>query len=286
MSRQVRRLAAVLLLSLLVAWAVWGLALVPLSGLLLSTILAAFAAYILGRRTGRRDARQAAVSARGSAVETGEVGGPSRRAGRDAIIEQFHRLYYDSLAGRDPHWLGVTTIKCPLDMWVYQEIIHEMKPDVIVECGTAYGGSALFLACICDLVGRGEVLTVDVEAKADRPSHPRVRYILGSSTAAEVVAQVRDATRGREVVMVILDSDHSRDHVLAELRLYGELVTPGSYLIVEDTNLGHAVRSDFGPGPMGAVTEFLGERDVFVAEKAREKFLLTFNPGGYLRKVQ
>lgn len=286
MSRQVRRVLGVVLLACLLAWAVWALALAPLSGLLLSTTVGACAGYLVGRRTGRKDARQAAVSARGSAVEIGQAGRAGPGAAKGAITDQFHRLYYDSMAFADTYWLGITTLKCPLDMWAYQEIIHEVKPDVIVECGTAHGGSALFLACVCDLVGRGEVLTVDVEAKADRPSHPRVRYILGSSTAAEVVAQVRDATRGREVVMVILDSDHSRDHVLAELRLYGELVTPGSYMIVEDTNLGHAVRPDFGPGPMEAVTEFLGERDDFIAEKAREKFLLTFNPGGYLRKVR
>ena len=91
---------------------------------------------------------------------------------------------------------------------------------------------------------------------------------------------------GAGTVLVVLDSDHSRDHVLAEPRAYAPLVTPGSYLVVEDTNInGHPVYEAFGPGPMEAVQDFLKERDDFEADRSREKFLLTFNPRGWLRKL-
>jgi cephalosporin hydroxylase len=96
---------------------------------------------------------------------------------------------------------------------------------------------------------------------------------------------VEDGARGKGTVVVILDSNHARAHVAEELRLYHGMVTPGSYLIVEDTNInGHPVLRDHGPGPMEAVEEFLSGRDDFFADTSREKFFLSFNPGGYLRR--
>lgn len=202
--------------------------------------------------------------------------------------DEFHRLYYDAgLAGgtwMNTRWLGVSTQKCPLDLWIYQEILHEVGPDWIIESGTADGGSALFLASICDLLDHGRIITIDTEDRA-RPSHPRIDYFTGSLTDPALVARTRERVGG--VVMVILDSDHSLRHVRAELKALAPLVTPGSYLIVEDTNLnGNPVFEDFGPGPMEAVTEFVGEHPEFVADRSREKFLLTFNPRGYLRRVE
>jgi cephalosporin hydroxylase len=101
-----------------------------------------------------------------------------------------------------------------------------------------------------------------------------------------VVAQVAERAAGAGAVLVLLDSDHRRDHVLAELRAYAPMVTPGSYLVVEDSNInGHPVYEDFGPGPTEAVQDFLKERDDFEVDRSREKFLLSFNPGGWLRRV-
>lgn len=183
--------------------------------------------------------------------------------------------------------MGVPAQKCPLDLWVYQEIIFEVRPDIIVECGAADGGSATFLASICDLVKRGRVITIDIQPRDARPRHNRVRYLLGSSTDPEVVNKVRRAIRSRDRVMVILDSDHSKDHVLNELLAYSPLVTRGSYLIVEDTNVnGHPVYADFGPGPMEAVQEFLSDNSDFEIDSSREKFLMGFNPRGWLRRVR
>jgi cephalosporin hydroxylase len=175
--------------------------------------------------------------------------------------------------------------KCVFDLWVYQEILHELRPAAIVECGTANGGSALFLASVCDLLGLGKVITVDIVDKPGRPSHERITYVTGSSTDPEVVARVRGLVGNGAPVLVILDSDHERDHVLNELRLYAPLVSAGSYLIVEDSNVnGHPVVSDFGPGPAEAVEQFLVETEEFEVDRSREKFFLTFNPNGYLRK--
>jgi cephalosporin hydroxylase len=182
--------------------------------------------------------------------------------------------------------MGVQTQKCPLDLWIYQEILHEIRPDLIVECGTARGGSALYLASMCEILGRGEVLTIDIEASDTRPSHPRIRYLHGSSTDPTIIADVAAVCEAKTTVMVILDSDHSARHVLAELRAYGPLVTAGSYVIVEDTNVnGHPVLPTHGPGPMEAVDAFMSETSGFQRDRAREKLLLTFNPKGYLRRT-
>jgi cephalosporin hydroxylase len=207
---------------------------------------------------------------------------------RQRLVRGFHRLYYESSwqTWKNTRWLGVSAYKTPLDLWVYQELIVALRPELIVETGTAAGGSALFLATVCDAIGCGEILSIDSVRRPGRPSHERVTYLTGSSVAPEVLRVVAEHARGKDRVMVVLDSDHSRDHVLEELRHYSEFVTPGSYLVVEDTNLnGHPVVSNFGPGPMEAVEEFLGERRDFKHESAQEKFFLTFNPNGYLRRT-
>jgi cephalosporin hydroxylase len=176
--------------------------------------------------------------------------------------------------------------KCPLDLWAYQEIIYETRPDIIVECGTADGGSALFFASICDLVRNGRVITVDITESA-RPTHERITYLTGSSVNEETVGCIRHTITDGDKVMVILDSDHTKDHVRKELRLYSDLVTVGNYLTVEDTNInGHPVLKSFGPGPMEAVQEFLTGNEDFIIDKNREKFFMTFNPEGYLKRVK
>jgi len=203
------------------------------------------------------------------------------------ITNQFHKLYYYSRGTwKNTSWLGTPLCKCPLDLWIYQEIIHEVKPDVIIECGTFQGGSAFFFACVCELVGKGRVLTIDIKEYEQRPRHERVTYLVGSSTSREIVGKVGDLIKEDEKVMAVLDSDHAMHHVLNEMRIYGEFVTPGSYLIVEDTNInGHPVRPQYEPGPMEAVRIFLKENKAFVIDMDQEKFYLTFNPNGYLKRI-
>lgn len=212
---------------------------------------------------------------------------PSGRA-RGRVVRRFHRLYYmtSRRTWRNTFFLGVPVAKCPLDLWVYQEIVTEVRPDLIVETGTAHGGSALYMAALCDLVGRGRVVSVDIVARENLPRHPRVSYLVGSSIEPETFDRVKGQVRPGESVLVVLDSDHTREHVLAELRLYGDLVTPGSYLIVEDTNVhGRPVFRSHGPGPAEAVADFLARDRRFRADESREKFYLTFNPGGYLKRL-
>jgi cephalosporin hydroxylase len=202
------------------------------------------------------------------------------------IVDGFHKFYYDSYVWEDAtYWLGFMAQKCPLDLWIYQEIIYKLKPDVIIETGTAQGGSALFLASMCDLVSNGKVLTIDIKDEADRPRHSRIQYLIGSSTSEEIVERVSALIGDTDKVLVILDSDHSKEHVLNELRVYSKFITRGSYLIVEDTNLnGRPVVPGFGPGPKEAVDEFLKETNDFVVDKDKEKFFLTFCPNGYLKR--
>ena len=109
----------------------------------------------------------------------------------DAIVADFHRLYRDSRAWQHTYWLGVQTLKGPLDLWVYQELVHRIRPALIVETGTHAGGSALYLATVCDLLGSGEIVTIDIE-EMERPRHPRITYLQGSSTDPAIVATVRE----------------------------------------------------------------------------------------------
>jgi cephalosporin hydroxylase len=160
-----------------------------------------------------------------------------------------------------------------------------VRPDVIVEAGTNRGGSALYLADLCETTGNGRVITIDVEDLAAGVTHPRLTKILGSSTDPAVHAQVSSHLDGAASVLVILDSDHSYAHVRDELKLWSDVVTPGSYLIVEDGDInGHPVLPSFGPGPWEALHEFIGADDRFTIDDSREKFMLTFNPRGYLRR--
>ena len=203
-----------------------------------------------------------------------------------AAISRAHDVLYLSDAWTEATWLGAQALKNPLDLWVYQEIMVETRPELIVETGTYRGGSAFFLASICDLLGAGEVVSIDIEPlRDDYPAHPRVTYLGGrSSTDPEVVAEVRGRAREKRT-LVVLDSDHSQAHVEAELAAYADLVPVGCYLIVEDSNIGQ-IRKDLLPGPLEAIGVFLAGTDAFEIDRSREKFLITFNPSGYLRRVR
>jgi cephalosporin hydroxylase len=217
------------------------------------------------------------------------VRGITFRVGRRldrAAVSRAHDVLYRSDAWTDTAWLGAQALKNPLDLWVYQEIMFETRPELVVETGTYRGGSAFFLASICDLLGEGEVVSVDIEpVRDDYPVHDRITYLGGrSSTDPDVVAEVRTRAEGKRT-LVILDSDHSQAHVEAELAEYASVVPVGSYVIVEDSNIGQ-IRKDLLPGPLEAIEAFLAGTDEFEIDRAREKFLITFNPSGYLRRVR
>lgn len=206
------------------------------------------------------------------------------------VIDRFHDLYYRRWAdgGGDTKWLswfGFKVVKCPLDLWIYQELLVRMRPDLVIETGTYFGGGALFIATIMDLIGHGRVISIDNEPRPGLPEHARLSYWTGSSVDDDIVTEARKVA-GVGRTMVVLDSDHSADHVLREIRSYKDLVHVGDYLIVEDTNVnGHPTLPEFGPGPMEAVDTFLAETDEFVSDRRCERFLMTLNPKGYLKRV-
>jgi len=205
------------------------------------------------------------------------------------VVRQFHDLYYRrwSGAGGDTislSWFGFETLKCPLDLWMYQELLVRTRPDVVVETGTWRGGSALYLAMVLDQLGHGRVITIDANPQGNFPEHPRITYVAGSSTDPAIVAGVYGSV-GATRAMVILDSDHTEQHVYDEIVTYSPLVQPGDYLVVEDTNInGHPTLQEFGPGPMEAVLRFLSETDDFEVDRRCERFLMTLNPSGYLKR--
>lgn len=212
----------------------------------------------------------------------------------DSVIREFHRLYYEHGChggyGQGLHantkYHGISTHKCPLDLWVFQEILHDVRPALVIELGTYLGGTTLFLAHQLELLGQGRVVSVD-RRQLERLEHHRISYVTGETDDETTVAAVRDhvaACEGRPVV-VIHDADHRCEQVLADLEHYAPFVTPGSYLIVEDSNVnGHPVLSGWGPGPHEAIEQFLQRHTDFACDHSREKFLLTYNPGGYLKR--
>jgi cephalosporin hydroxylase len=183
-------------------------------------------------------------------------------------------------------WLGKPVWQDVLDLWTIQETIHEVRPSLLIETGTNRRGSSWFYAQLFDLLDHGQVITSDIERLHDL-SHPRVRYLIGSSTAPEVVDVVREAVQAADgPVMVILDSDHSSQHVAAELELYAPFVSPGSFMLVQDgsTDTLGIFRSG-RPGPLPAIHDFLRRHPEYEVDRARgERFLITHHPDGWLRR--
>lgn len=177
---------------------------------------------------------------------------------------------------RDTFWLGRRIKKTPTDAWIYQELIYKTYPDLIIETGTGFGGSALFLASICDLLGHGRVVTIDIQNR-EPLEHPRVKKIIGSSIEESTIKQI--GINPDERVMIVLDSLHSYDYVLDEMRLFGPMVKhPNLYMVVEDSYM---------PGVRAAIASFMIENEGdFIVDRKCEKFGLTFTPGGYLRRAE
>ena len=210
------------------------------------------------------------------------------------LVNQFYHLFTTKTQGvMQSTWFGVRTWQHPFDLWVTQEIMTEVAPDLIVETGTFRGGSANIWAMMLEHINpSGTVITIDIQDKRDKRATEmdiakrKVTYLHGSSTAPGIVKKVRKRAKDKKVLL-ILDSLHTKDHVLDELRAYWELVPIGSYIIVQDSAInGHPIAAWTGPGPWEAVEAFMKENDHFVIDKARERFLLTNNPNGFLKRVK
>ena len=197
-------------------------------------------------------------------------------------------------------WMGRPIIQYPQDMIAMQEIIWSIKPDLIIETGIAHGGSLIYYASILELIGKGEVLGIDIDIRehnrVEIEKHPmfkRIKMIQGSSVATETFEEVKSHVKGKQVVLVCLDSNHTHDHVLQELELYSWLVTKGSYLAVFDTIV-EDLPDNYLPGrawsrgnnPKTAIYEFLKSNKNFQIDTAIDKkLLISVAPDGYLKRV-
>jgi len=216
-------------------------------------------------------------------------------------VAAFTRHYVESDPGRPfrPTFLGVPAWQNPMDLWVMQEILTDVRPDFVIETGTAHGGSALYYAAVLDaLGGDGRVITVDLDPQwqeaATRPLwQERVVPVTGDSVAPATLARIRELV-GDGRVLVTLDSMHTTAHVARELALYADLVSPGSYLVVQDTVIDrypdwierYAGAGGSTSGPAPAVAAFLAADPRFTADRAREGYLFTFHPGGFLKRTR
>ena len=210
------------------------------------------------------------------------------------LVDAFHQFAYREGTFFGAMWRGVPMAKWPPDMFMYQELLVELRPDYLIETGTFQGGSALFFADVMELIGHGHVITMDVEKQDNLPAHKRITYMQGDSVDSRMIEAIEDIIGGRRSVMVSLDSDHHKAHVLAEMEAYAPLVGKGGYMVVEDTNIGHPVMAS-GPwkgyapkeelmnnGPAEAVAEFLHHHPEWAVDEASEKFLISLSPGGWL----
>ncbi|MEO8111803.1 MAG: cephalosporin hydroxylase family protein [Ginsengibacter sp.] len=198
-------------------------------------------------------------------------------------------------------WLGCPIIQYPQDMIAMQEIIWEVKPDLIIETGIAHGGSIIYYASILELIGKGEVLGIDIDIREHNrieierhPMSKRIHMLQGSAIIDEIIEQVKTYVAGKNTVIVCLDSNHTHAHVLKELELYAPFVTVGSYLVAFDTiveDLPADLYKDrlwgVGDNPKTAVFEFLKKNKNFTIDKNIDhKLLISVAPGGYLKRIK
>ena len=211
---------------------------------------------------------------------------------KTAFYPLINQVFFIELLNRTQNfhttkWLGQPILQNTFDLWVIQETLAEIKPALLIECGTNQGGSALYYAHLFDLMKHGRIISIDVERLHDI-THPRIEFLLGSSVAPEIVAHVRQAVQQiGGPVLVILDSDHSTAHVRQELEAYAPFVTPGSFILVQDGMIDvlPLLQGALDSGPLPALRAFLKEHPEFEVDAARvARFPITHHPEGWLRR--
>lgn len=204
----------------------------------------------------------------------------------DWMIHHQEKIVFEKV-----RWMGIPTLKNVLDCWIYQEIIWDVKPDVLIELGSYAGGSTMFFCHLFDILGNGQVLSLDRIRTFYQAKHPRLTDITGDCSDPAIVAQVGRFCAGKKV-MAIHDADHSRQAVLRDLRLYADFISVDSYFIVEDGVVDvfdPRASAQLGwsePGPLAAVRAFLAEDGRFVDDESRERYLITYNPSSWLKRVR
>ncbi|MCL5432578.1 MAG: cephalosporin hydroxylase family protein [Patescibacteria group bacterium] len=208
------------------------------------------------------------------------------------------KAHWENKLSYEINWLGIPIIQSAEDMVILQEIIYNVKPDIIIETGVAHGGSLIYYASILELLNKGRVIGIDIEIRKHNkrlilkhPMSKRIVLIEGSSIDNKIAEKVKKYIKKKDKVLVILDSDHTRKHVLKELEIYNKFVTKGSYIIVEDTimpqvaNYKHAKNHYKTDNAKMAVDIFLENNSKFKIDRTWEKLGFTYFPGGFLKKI-
>lgn len=219
--------------------------------------------------------------------------------------QKFHRELAVNKYTYNFDWFGLKVLQLPQDLQAMQEIIWEVKPDVIIETGVACGGSLMFSATMltalegCGLIEDGKVIGIEIniypenlEAIINHPLFKKITIIQGSSVDEKTIEMVSELVKDKKV-MVFLDSNHTHDHVLKELKVYSSMVSVGSYIVVGDTGIedlpvGTCKDRPWGKGnnPKTAVREFIKENNNFIITDIHEKLILTGSPEGYLKRIR
>lgn len=217
--------------------------------------------------------------------------------GFNALAELWTRSAWQKRISYEPTWMGIPIIQLPEDILMMHELIYKVKPYVIVETGTAHGGTAIFYASMLELLGKGRVISIDIEIRKNNrlaiEAHPmskRITLIEGSSIDEPVVARVREMIGLGDKVLVALDSNHSFDHVRLELEKYAPLVTPGSYIVVFDGVMQILADAPSGKSewalnnPTLAAEDFLAIHPEFEIDPYYNRLTATYCPGGFLKR--
>jgi cephalosporin hydroxylase len=225
------------------------------------------------------------------------------RQGTDPTLQAVTRQWFHASARAKYsyhfEWMGRPIIQYPQDMIAMQEILWRVQPDLLIETGIAHGGSLIFYASMMELIGKGEVLGIDIDIRPHNRSaieshsmFKRIKLLEGSSIAPDVVAKVKSVAAGKRV-LVVLDSNHTHDHVLAELEAYAPLVSVGSYCVVMDTVVEDMPENSFpdrswgrGNNPKTAAFDYLKNHSEFkIDNDVDSKILITVAPSGYLQRI-
>lgn len=240
---------------------------------------------------------QAFIEERVERINKNEVNKALQKAAGDFNTESNKAQYSYNFS-----WMGRPIIQYPQDMIAMQEIIWQIKPDLIIETGIAHGGSLIYYASLLELIGKGEVLGVDIDIREHNreeiekhPMFSRIKMIQGSSISKETIEEVNKLASGKRSILVCLDSNHTHDHVLQELELYSPFVSLHSYIVVFDTiveDLPEGYFSQKRPwgisnNPKTAVEQFLKTNNSFEIDRSIDhKLLISVAPGGYLKRVR
>lgn len=203
-----------------------------------------------------------------------------------------HKVMYE------PSWMGIPVIQLATDMVAMQELLWRVRPDVVIECGVAHGGSLVMYASMMELVGKGKAIGIDVEIRKynrvaieNHPMARRIDLIEADSTSPELVDKLKARLRGTRTVLVVLDSNHSTQHVLREMDAYHTLVTPGSYLVVMDGSQAHVWDIPRGKpewkndNPLAAIRQWLPRHPDFRVDPHFTRMAITASPEGFLRRL-